>query len=207
METFATYILDENKDLEEKMEIMCYLEKKLRSNPEKRIFFDKTIIFKTALAKIFIETMNIDVDENLVLTAMLLCNCKKGSEPQKIGTIKTFAKTGADFLLTLGFDKRFCKICEELNRYSGSYPREKEGDLLEIIDNFGGMMLDREDRRGYAPLDALIQLEHANLKDKDNRYKEIFRKFIEKMEDVNIVIKENNMEINGLRALARKINM
>ena len=67
-------------------------------------------------------------------------------------------------------------------------------------------MLDREDRRGYAPLDALIQLERANLKDVDNEYKEIFREFIEKMEDVNIIIPENNMEINGLRALARKIN-
>lgn len=72
METFASYILDENKSIEEKMEIMCYLEKRLRNDPDKRIFFDKSIIFKTALTKIFIETMNIDVDENLVLTAMLL---------------------------------------------------------------------------------------------------------------------------------------
>ncbi|MCI8654345.1 MAG: hypothetical protein HFJ48_00485 [Clostridia bacterium] len=206
METFASYILDENKTIEEKMEIMCYLEKRLRPDPEKRIFFDKSIIFKTALAKIFIETMNIDIDENLVLTAMLLCNCKKGLEPQKIGIVKTYAKIGADYLEKLGFEERFCRICEQLNRYSGSTPREKEGDLLEIIDQFGGMLLDREDRRGYAPLDALIQLERANLKDVDNEYKEIFREFIEKMEDVNIIIPENNMEINGLRALARKIN-
>lgn len=206
MDNFADYILDKNKNLEEKMEIMCYLEKRLRNNPERRIFFDKTIIFKTYLAQLFIETMHIDVDENVVLTAMLLCNCKKGSEPQKLGILKTYAKTGAEFLATLGFDKRFCKICEQLNRYSGSFPRTKEGDLLEIIDNFGGMMLDRSDRRGYAPLDALIQLEHANLKDKDNQYKEIFRDFVEKMEDINIIVPENNMEINGLRALARKVN-
>ena len=206
METFASYILDENKTIEEKMEIMCYLEKRLRPDPEKRIFFDKSIIFKTALAKIFIETMNIDIDENLVLTAMLLCNCKKGLEPQKIGIVKTYAKIGADYLEKLGFEERFCRICEQLNRYSGSTPREKEGDLLEIIDQFGGMLLDREDRRGYAPLDALIQLERANLKDVDNEYKEIFREFIEKMEDVNIIVPENNMEINGLRALARKVN-
>ena len=95
METFANYILDEEKSIEEKMEIMCYLEKKLRPDPEKRIYFDKSIIFKTALAKIFIETMNIDIDENLALTAMLLCKCKKGSEPQNIGTVRTYAKTGA----------------------------------------------------------------------------------------------------------------
>ncbi|MCI8699901.1 MAG: hypothetical protein HFJ47_00990 [Clostridia bacterium] len=206
METFASYILDENKSIEEKMEIMCYLEKRLRNDPDKRIFFDKSIIFKTALTKIFIETMNIDVDENLVLTAMLLCNCKKGSEPQNIGIVRTYAKTGAEYLERLGFDKRFCKICEELNRYSGSSPREKEGDILELIDQFGGMLLDREDRRGYAPLDALIQLERANLKDVDNIYKKEFRKFVEKMEDINIIIPENNMELNGLRALTRKVN-
>lgn len=207
METFASYILDANKDIEEKMQIMCYLEKKLRNSPEKRIFFDKSVIFKTGLTKMFIEIMNIDVDENLVLTASLLCNCKKGSEPQKIGKIQSYAKEGADFLLTLGFDKRFCKICEEINRYSGSIPREKESDILEIIDQFGGMMLDRPERRGYHPMDALIQIEHANLKNVENRYLGTFRKFIEKLEDINIVMPENNMEVNGLRAFARKINM
>ena len=206
METFADYILDEQKDIDEKITIMCYLEKKLRNNPEKRIFFDKSIILKTTLAKMFIEVMDLDVDENLIITASLLCNCKKGSEPQKIGKVKTYAKEGAEYLATLGFDKKFCKICEEINRYSGSNPREKESDILEIIDQFGGMLLDRPERRGYAPMDALIQLEHANLKDVFNRYLGTFREFIEKMEDVNILIEESNMRVNGLRAIARKVN-
>ena len=206
METFADYILDEEKDIDEKITIMCYLEKKLRDDPEKRIFFDKSIILKTTLAKMFIEIMNIDVDENLVITASLLCNCKKGSEPQKIGKVKTYAKEGAEYLATLGFDKKFCKICEEVNRYSGSNPREKESDILELIDQFGGMLLDRPERRGYSPMEALIQLEHANLKDVFNRYLGTFREFIEKMEDVNILIEESNMKVNGLRAIARKVN-
>ena len=206
METFADYILDEEKDIDEKITIMCYLEKKLRNDPEKRIFFDKSIILKTTLVKMFIDIMDIDVDENLVITASLLCNCKKGSEPQKIGRVKTYAKEGAEYLATLGFDNRFCKICEEINRYSGSNPREKESDILEIIDQFGGMLLDRPERRGYAPMDALIQLEHANLKDVFNRYLGTFREFIEKMEDVDILIEENNMRVNGLRAIARKVN-
>ena len=206
METFADYILDEQKDIDEKMTIMCYLEKKLRNNPEKRIFFDKSIILKTTLAKMFIEVMDLDVDENLIITASLLCNCKKGSEPQKIGKVKTYAKEGAEYLATLGFDKRFCKICEEINRYSGSNPREKESDILEIIDQFGGMLLDRPERRGYAPMDALIQLEHANLRDVFNRYLGTFREFIEKMENVNILIEGSNMKVNGLRAMARKVN-
>ena len=206
METFADYILDEEKDIDEKITIMCYLEKKLRNDPVKRIFFDKSIILKTTLVKMFIDIMDIDVDENLVITASLLCNCKKGSEPQKIGRVKTYAKEGAEYLATLGFDKRFCKICEEINRYSGSNPREKESDILEIIDQFGGMLMDRPERRGYAPMDALIQLEHANLKDVFNRYLGTFREFIEKMEDVDILIEENNMRVNGLRAIARKVN-
>lgn len=206
METFADYILDEEKDIDEKITIMCYLEKKLRNDPVKRIFFDKSIILKTTLVKMFIDIMDIDVDENLVITASLLCNCKKGSEPQKIGRVKTYAKEGAEYLATLGFDKRFCKICEEINRYSGSNPREKESDILEIIDQFGGMLMDRPERRGYAPMDALIQLEHANLKDVFNRYLGTFREFIEKMEDVDILIEESNMRVNGLRAIARKVN-
>ena len=207
METFADYILDEEKDLEEKMTIMCYFEKKMRSNPEKRIFFDKSVILKTTLAKMFIEIMDIDVDENLVITASLLCNCKKGPEPQKIGKVKTYAKEGAEYLATLGFDKRFCKICEELNRYSNSNPREKESDILEVIDQFGGLILDRAERRGYEPLDALIQIEHANLKDVFNRYLGTFRQFVEKMEDVNILIEESNMKVNALKALARRMNV
>ena len=207
MQTFADYILDENKDMEEKMTIMCYLEKKLRDNPKKHIYFDKSVILKTALAKMFIETMDLDVDENLIITASLLCNCRKGAEPQKIGRVKTYAKEGAEYLATLGFDKKFCKMCEEINRYSGSNPREKESDILEVIDNFGGLLLDRPERRGYAPMDALIQIEHANLKDVFNRYLGTFREFVEKMEDVNILIEESNMKVNALKALARKVNV
>lgn len=207
METFADYILDEKKDMREKMTIMCYLEKKLRNDPEKRIFFDKSVILKTTLAKIFIEEMNLNVDENLIITASLLCNCKKGAEPQKIGKVETYAKEGAEFLSTLGFDKKFCKMCEEINRYSNSNPREKESDILEVIDQFGGLLLDRPERRGYPPMEALIQIEHDNLRDVFNRYLGTFREFVEKMEDVNIILEENNMKVNALKTLARRINV
>ena len=206
METFADYILDEEKDLEEKLTIMAYLEKKLRNDPEKRIYFDKSVILKTVITKMFIEVMNLNVDENLVVTASLLCNCKKGAEPQKIGRVEKYAKEGAEFLSTLGFDERFCKICEEVNRYSGSEPREPESDILELVDNFGGMLLDRPERAGFTPEKAIIQLEHDNLKDVFNRYLGSFREFVEKMEDVNIVTKENNMKVNALRAMVRKTN-
>ena len=91
METFADYILSE-KDWIKKMEIMHYLQLKTG------IFFDKSVIFKTYLAKLFLENTDIDLDENLVLTACLLCNCKKGKGPQDLEKIKTYAKEGAEYL-------------------------------------------------------------------------------------------------------------
>lgn len=171
METFADYILSE-QDYIKKMEIVYYLKK--RAN----IFFDNSVIFKTELARMFIDDMHIDVDRNLALTACLLCFCKKPSDPKDLTQIKSYAQEGATYLATLGFDKRFCKICEELNRYSGSTPREKESDILELVDNFGGMLLNRPERKGFPVDEALVLLEYRNMKGKDNRYLEKFKEFV-----------------------------
>lgn len=178
-ETFANYILME-EDFVRKMEIMFYLKKKAR------VFFDKSVVFKTELAKLFIETMELDIDKNLVLTACLLCNCKKPVDFSDLEKVKSYAKDGAEYLATLGFSKRFCKICEEVNRYSGSEPREKESDILELVDQFGGMLLDRPERIGFKPDEALVLLEHRNLKDKENIYLEQFKKFVNKMQEVYV---------------------
>ena len=178
-ETFAEYILNE-KDWIRKMEIMFYLQKKAR------VFFDKSVVLKTELTKLFIENMKIDVDENLVITACLLCNCKKPTDFSDINKVKTYAKDGADYLSTLGFSKRFCKICEEVNRYSGSNPREKESDILELIDQFGGMLMDRPERIAFKPDEALVLLEYRNLKGIENRYLEQFKEFVNKMQEVYV---------------------
>ena len=178
-ETFAEYILNE-QDWVRKMEIMFYLEKKAR------VFFDKSVVLKTELAKLFIETMKIDVDENLVITACLLCNCKKPTDFSDLSKVKSYAKEGAEYLATLGFSKRFCKICEEVNRYSESSPREKESDILELVDQFGGMLMDRPERIGFKPDEALVLLEHRNLKGKENRYLEQFKEFINQMQEVYV---------------------
>ena len=53
METFAEYILSE-PDYIKKMEIVYYLKK--RTN----IFFDNSVIFKTELARMFMDDMGID---------------------------------------------------------------------------------------------------------------------------------------------------
>ena len=125
MESFAEYILSE-KDLISKMEITYYLAKK------RKIFFDKSVIFKTEIARMFLNYAKLDVDKNMLLTACLLCNCKKIDNAQNIESIHSFAKNGAEYLQLLGFNKKFCKICEEINRYSKSSPREKESDVLEL---------------------------------------------------------------------------
>lgn len=177
METFADYILSE-KDWIKKMEIMHYLQLKTG------IFFDKSVIFKTYLAKLFLENTDIDLDENLVLTACLLCNCKKGKGPQDLEKIKAYAKEGAEYLSKLGFSNRFCKICEEVNRYSGNAIREKESDVLELVDNFGGMLLDRPERIAFKVDEALVLLEYRNLKDKNNRYLQKFKQFVNEMQEV-----------------------
>lgn len=171
METFADYILSE-EDYIKKMEIVYYLKK--RTN----IFFDNSVIFKTELARMFIDDMHINVDRNLVLTACLLCSCKKTANPQDLSKVKSYAKEGAEYLATLGFDEKFCKICEELNRYSGSKPREKESDILELVDNFGGMLLNRPERRGFPVDEALVLLEYRNMKDKNNIFLDKFRDFV-----------------------------
>ena len=185
METFADYLLKET-DLVNKMDILHRLQRMLREKRGISIFFNNTVIFKTEIARMFIDYSNLDVDRNLVLTACLLCNCKKIDGPQSLESLHSYAKNGADFLESLGFDKRFCKICEEVNRYSGSEPREPESDILELVDNFGGMLLDRPERAGYSPEKALIQLEESNLRGKENIYLEQFKQFVEQMQEVEV---------------------
>ena len=186
MGEFQSYIMDKDKDLLTKMDIIYRLQKLLEERRGETIFFDKSVIFKTEIARMFIEYMNLDVDKDLVLTACLLCNCKKVDNAQKIGKLHTYAKEGADYLLNIGFDPRFCRICEGVNRYSDTRPREPESDILELVDQFGGMLLDRPERAGFRPEDALIQLERANLKDVNNIYLDKFHEFVNMMLEVEV---------------------
>ena len=136
--------------------------------------------------KLFLDNTNLDVDENMLITASLLCNCKKVDNFSDMNKVKTYAKEGADYLKTLGFDDRFCRICEQINRYSGSEPREPEADILELIDQFGGMLLDRPERIGFQVDEALVLLEYRNLKGKNNRYLQIFKDFVNRMEAIKV---------------------
>lgn len=196
MKTFAEYILEE-QELDAKMEITYYLSKKAK------IFFDKSIVFKVEIARLFLNYAKIDVDKNFVLTACLLCNCKKIDNAQDIDKIRSYAKDGADYLRGIGFEKRFCKVCEEINRYSDSNPREKESDILELVDQFGGMLLDRPERIGFKPDEALVLLEHRNLKSKYNRYLQTFIEFINFLEKIQI---NDVVNMTALRRLVKIYN-
>lgn len=197
MEEFAKYILNED-DLISKIEIIYFLAPKLKIN------FDKSIVFKTEIARMFLKYTKVKLDDNLVLTASLLCNCKKVDDAQKIGKLQTYAKEGAEHLATLGFDERFCKICEGINRYSGLKPREKESDILELVDQFGGMLIDRPERVGFNPDEAMVLLKHRNLKTEYNRYLEIFSEFVEAMEKVEIKGAVNTTVFARLQKLIRE---
>lgn len=85
MEDFAKYILNED-DFISKIEILYFLAPKLGIN------FDKSIVFKTEIARMFLEYSKLNVDENLVLTACLLCNCKKVDDAAKNRTIENLCK-------------------------------------------------------------------------------------------------------------------
>lgn len=178
-ETFADYILSE-KDWVKKMEIVYYLQKRTG------IFYDNSVVFKTLLTKLFLDRFDLDVDNNEVITASLLWSCKKMLTAKDISKIRSYAKEGAEYLAKLGFSERFCRICEGVNRYSGLTPREKESDILELTDQFGGMLLSRPERIAFKPDEALVLLEYRNLKDKDNRYLEQFKEFVNYMQEIKI---------------------
>ena len=191
MDDFATYILNE-EDHVQKMIIAYYLSKKAD------IFFDKTIILKTEIVRIFIDYAKLNVDRNTALTAMLLCNCKKIEDIQKKEKLETYAKRGAEYLSTLGFSKRFCKICEGINRYSGIEPREPESDVLELVDQFIGIILDSRFTSRITTEEAFVILKERNLKDSYNRYLNDFQVFLQEMEKITI---KGNVDVPVIKKL------
>ena len=188
METLADYILNE-EDLQGKMDIIYRLQRMLKERKNISIYFNKIVIFKTEIARMFLEYTDVEnenIDKNLVLTASLLCNCKRPIKDKNIENLYNYAKNGADFLATLGFSKRFCRICEEVNRNSGINPREPEGDILEIVDKFGDLLLETPEKEAYTPEKAISELENKIFRVEENRYLGKFKDFVKLIQEVEV---------------------
>ena len=69
METFADYILNEKSRFKNGNNILF--------SQKENIFFEKSVIFKTEIMRLFLNTVNLEVDNNLLITASLLASCKK----------------------------------------------------------------------------------------------------------------------------------
>ncbi len=179
METFADYILSE-EDYTRKIEIAYYLSKK------ERLFFDKSVAFKTELARLFIDTMKIDIDRNLVLTACLLYACKKTTNLSDLVNIEEYVYDGVEYLECLGFNDYFCNVCKQVNRNTSPAKRTKEGDILELVDNFGEMLLEKDNSKAFSIDDAIILLKHKDFKGESNQYLDKFLKFVNLEEGVAI---------------------
>lgn len=188
-QNFADYILGE-KSFSRKLEIVYYAHK------IQGIFIDTSVIFKAELCRMFLEHSKPSVDTNLLLTASLLYACKKTAVSFDLSKVQTYARDGSLYLASLGFPKRFCKICLEVNRYNDSVDREPESDILEIVDNFG-MLLDRDDRMAFTPEEATYMIENKNLRDKENRYLEDFKEFVSEMENITTLGLDKNRIISS----------
>lgn len=178
---FAKTILDEI-ELMKKIEIIRRYQKSTLD-----VFFDTTSILKAELVRLFIKNKNIEnIDKNRIITACLVYTFKRTHSPKEIERIKKEKENDKQFLQSLGFDEYFCKICSEYNRYNETedYKRENEGDILELIDKFVGLIMHREDRLAFPVNEALDVLDNKLLNGVENKYQVEFFQFVEYLEQI-----------------------
>ncbi len=180
MSTFAEYILSE-KDFIKKIDAMIFLKKK------NKVFFNVSVIMKTEILREFMSVMKIDVDRNLVLTASLMYDCLKVESPEQINKTRKMDECYRNYLKNLGFSERFCNICIGHDRQYKIDNRENESDLLEIVDQFGAMLLHRSDRLAYSVEEAMDLLKNKNLAKVNNQYLGLFEEFVDIMEDMEVL--------------------
>lgn len=182
MATFAQYILNET-DFVKKIEIASFLKKKQNT------YFNTSVIMKAEIAREFMNTMKLEVNQNLVVTAALLYDCLKIDSPEEIVRLQKSQEEYKRYLKALGFEDRFCKICAEHSRVgqNPNIPREKESDILELAEQFGGLLIHRSDRLAYTVPEALEILVNKNMKGIKNSYLEQFQEWVDIMEDIEVM--------------------
>lgn len=179
MNQIAEYFLSE-KDFTKKVEKVYYFSKK------QNLFFDKSSIMKAEITRMFVEMMNIDVDLNEIVTASLIYNFKKIDSPIEIQRAKKEIYKDREFFKELGFSEEFAISCSQHTRLVKGEERTKQGDILELVDQFGGLILHRENRIAFKVEDALDILENKNMVNKPNRYLEEFIFFINVMDEIKL---------------------
>ena len=178
MKTIDDYILNE-PDYLKKLENVYYFKK------VEGINFDNSVLFKTELARMFIEKMNIDVDKNLTITSCLLYACKKDkNETDKVQKF-FYVKDSIDYLEKIGFSDKVCNVFKYMC-IDSKEERPRECDIIELVDGFGDLVLNREDRMGYSVDEALNLLVNRNLKNRNNVFLKKFEDFIKMEEGVNL---------------------
>ena len=196
MQQLNSYFLDE-KDFAKKVEKVYFFAKK------KNLFFDKSTIMKAELMRMFINMLNINVDENEMITASLIYSLNKIDGPKEISRIREEIYKDRDFIKQLGFSDRFSKYCTSYSRIIQDENREKESDILELIDQFGGLLSHRENRLAYKVEDAIDILANKNLSNKENKFLEDFIFFVDVMENIKLrggigVLTKLQKEINQI---------
>ena len=180
MATFSEYVLGEPNFIR-KVEIVHFMKKK-----QDTLFFNNTVILKAEIAREFVDIMRLDVDKNSLVTACLVYSLLKIDSPEEPERAIKEAETDREFLESLGFSKSFSQLCTEYNRVlKFDEPRIKESDILEIVDQFGAMLVNRQDRLAYSVEEALFMVEQ-NLRGINNKYFSIFRQFVSVMEDLKV---------------------
>ena len=70
-----------------------------------------------------------------------------------------------------------------------------------MVDQFGGMLLDRPERIGFQPDEAMVLLEHRNLKDQYNRFLHTFGEFVQMMEQIEL------SDLTSMKSLRRLVKI
>lgn len=201
---FAKSMLAEDQ-WDKKMELMCIFKNSFN------LYFDNFVIFRTLIVKLFLDRINGEqstffysklrqypqfaVDNNIIITASLLMDCKRRSRCNK--DADTYLSEGAQYLLQKGFSKNFCEICKKANLQI-KCEKPIESQLLEIISAFSEMLI-----HGFYPETYEVPMALYLLNDKfisGNFYKDysviqLFNEFVIYMENIYLDSDEDEVDL------------
>ena len=167
------------EDLIRKFEIMYYLQKK------EAIFFNTTSMIKAEILRMFLEDQKIEgIDISEMLTLSLIYTIKRIDSPQEKERMKENKLENIKYIQSLGFSEKFAKNATYYKE--GDVPEEErtiEEKLLDIFDQFAGLISHREDRIAYQIPQALDILEKNNMATTTNEYLPIFIEYVNRVDE------------------------